>query len=35
MNLKKGKNPVIIRKYYEDHKDEHDLIKKNFKFDFR
>ena len=29
--LKKGKNPAIVRKYYKNHKDEHDLIKKNFK----
>ena len=28
---KRGKNPVIVRKYYKNHKDEHDLIKKNFK----
>jgi tetraacyldisaccharide 4'-kinase len=26
-----GKNPVIIRKYYKSHKDEHDLIKDKFK----
>ena len=26
-----GKNPAIIRKYYKSHKDEHDLIKSNFK----
>ncbi len=26
----KGKNPVIIRKYYKNHKDEHELIKKRF-----
>ena len=25
-----GKNPVIVRKYYENHKDEHDLILSNF-----
>ena len=29
---KKGKNPVIIRKYYKSHKDEHSLIKKKFGF---
>ncbi len=28
LNLKK--RPVIVRKFYEDHKDEHDLIKGNF-----
>ena len=28
--LKEGKNPVIIRKFYSNHKDEHDLIKSNF-----
>ena len=28
---KLGKKPVIIRKYYESHKDEHDLIKDKFK----
>ena len=26
-----GKNPVILRKYYKSHSDEHRLIKKNFK----
>ena len=25
-----GKKPVIIRKFYKNHKDEHDLIKRNF-----
>ncbi len=25
-----GKNPVILRKFYKNHKDEHDLIKSNF-----
>ena len=25
-----GKNPVIVKKFYSNHKDEHDLIKKNF-----
>tara|TARA_B100001059_G_C17810091_1_gene571729 strand:+ start:360 stop:1289 length:930 start_codon:yes stop_codon:yes gene_type:complete len=25
------KNPVIVRKYYKSHKDEHDLLKSNFK----
>ncbi len=25
-----GKNPVIVRKYYKNHKDEHDLILSNF-----
>ena len=29
--LKLGKKPVILRKYYKDHADEHDLIKNNFK----
>ena len=29
--LNSGKNPVIIRKYYKSHKDEHALIKENFK----
>ncbi len=29
---KKGKNPVIIRKYYKSHKDEISLIKKKFGF---
>ena len=28
--VKKNKNPVIIRKYYKDHRDEHDLIRKNY-----
>lgn len=28
--LVKGRNPAIIRKYYKSHKDEHELIKKNF-----
>lgn len=27
----KGKNPVIVRKYYRKHKDEHYLLKENFK----
>ena len=29
--LKIGKNPVIVRKYYPEHIDEHGLIKENFK----
>ena len=29
--LELGKNPVILRKYYKNHFDEHGLIKKNFK----
>ena len=29
--LKKGKKPVILRKFYKEHKDEHKLIKENFK----
>ena len=29
---KRGKNPVIIRKYYKSHKDEHSLIKKKIGF---
>jgi tetraacyldisaccharide 4'-kinase len=29
--LKLGKNPVILRKYYKNHIDEHNLIKVNFK----
>ena len=29
--VKLGKNPVIVRKYYSDHSDEHYLIKENFK----
>ena len=28
--LVKGRNPAIIRKYYKSHKDEHELIKRNF-----
>jgi tetraacyldisaccharide 4'-kinase len=28
--LKLGKNPVIIRKFYQSHKDEYELIKKQF-----
>ena len=28
---KLGKNPAIVRKFYEDHQDEHSLIKENFK----
>jgi len=28
---KLGKNPVILRKFYKKHVDEHNLIKKNFK----
>ena len=28
--LLKGRNPAIIRKYYKSHKDEHELIKRNF-----
>ncbi len=28
---KLGKRPVIIRKFYKEHKDEHNLIKENFK----
>ena len=28
--FKKGKKPVIVRKYYKRHADEHDLIKENF-----
>ena len=27
-----GKKPVIIRKYYKEHKDEHSLIKENFDY---
>lgn len=29
--IKRKKEPVIVRKFYLNHKDEHDLIKKNFK----
>ncbi len=29
--LKFGKNPIILRKYYKNHEDEHNLIKNNFK----
>ena len=29
--LKLGKNPVILRKYYNSHYDEYEMIKKNFK----
>ena len=29
--LKQRKKPVILRKFYDSHKDEHELIKKNFK----
>ena len=28
--LRLGKNPVILRKFYRSHKDEHNLIKKKF-----
>ena len=28
--IKRKKEPVIVRKFYPDHKDEHDLIKKKF-----
>jgi len=28
--LKLGKKPIILRKYYKNHKDEYDLIKKSF-----
>ena len=27
-----GKKPVIIRKFYKEHKDEHSLIKENFSY---
>ena len=29
--IKRKKEPVIVRKFYVNHKDEHDLIKENFK----